>query len=112
MPSAVNLPPDAQIMLRREGVASTVLVETKTEAPEKVHVEVPVFDEASMQRSLDNEQLRDMFNTHKAIRVRFVRLQNEVLDTLKAKHFAVIAEQKISNEIAEREKEKQVRLDI
>lgn len=125
MPSAVNLPPDAQIVLRREGVASTMLVETKTvtsrvenenenpeKVPEKVHVEVPVFDDASMQRSLDNEQLRDMFNTHKAIRLRFVRLQNDVLDTLKGKHLAVIAEQKISNEIAEREKEKQVRVEI
>ncbi|CRG82796.1 hypothetical protein PISL3812_00142 [Talaromyces islandicus] len=117
MPSAVNLPLDAQITLRREGAAGTVLVETKTvtpsrvehpdKVPEKMHVEVPVFDEASMQRSLDNEQLRDMFNTHKAVRLRFVRLQNNVLDTLKAKHLAVIAEQKMSNEIAEREKEKQ-----
>lgn len=121
MPSAVNLPPDVQIVLRREGVDSTVLVETKTVTPssvenpasqEKVHVEVPVFDEASMQRSLDNEQLRDMFSRHKAVRLRFVRLQNDVLDTLKGKHLAVIAEQKIRNEIAEREKEKQVRITI
>ncbi|KAH8690566.1 hypothetical protein BGW36DRAFT_306128 [Talaromyces proteolyticus] len=117
-PSGITLPPDAQISLRREGVTSTVLVETRSVMPaptaveppaveEKLHVEVPVFDEAAVQRSLENEQLKDMLDKHKAQRSRFVHLQNGLLDTLKEKHLAIIAERITANKQEEAEKQKQ-----
>ncbi|OKL63283.1 hypothetical protein UA08_01867 [Talaromyces atroroseus] len=127
-PSAVNLPPNAHISLKKHEAAagrgaatSTVLVETKplrsTEAdhPEgeaqgqgvTLQVEVPVFDEAALQRSMDDAQLKSLFERHREERSRFVRLQNELLDSLKEAHLVVIAERKRQNAIAEKEKQEQ-----
>lgn len=117
-PSAVNLPPNAHISLKKNesGGANTVIVETKptrtteTERPEDVQiqgtlqVEVPVFDEAAMNRTMEDAQLKELFERHKAERSRFVQLQNELLDSLKAAHLAVVAEKRLSNEKAEKAK--------
>jgi hypothetical protein len=127
-PSAVNLPANAHISLKKndgEGGAatSTVLVETKPIGPSEaehteedvqeqgvtLQVEVPVFDEAALQRSIDDAQLKSLFERHKEERERFVRLQNELVDSLKAAHLLAVAERKKTNELAEKEKEEQVR---
>jgi hypothetical protein len=127
-PSAVNFPPNAHISLKKHEagggpVTSTVLVETKpirpTEAENSeeeaqgqgvtLHVEVPVFDEAALQRSMDDAQLKSLFERHKIERSRFVHLQNELLDSLKQTHLVVVAERKKQNAIVEKEKQEQVR---
>lgn len=137
-PSAVNLPPNAHISLKKNEAAgagaergegaskptSTVLVETKpiriaeAEASEKeaqeqetvLKVEVPVFDEAALQRSMEDARLRSLFESHKAQRSRFLRLQNELLDCLKAAHLIDVANRKSANEVAEQAKQEQVRI--
>ncbi|PCG97123.1 Hypothetical protein PENO1_064830 [Penicillium occitanis (nom. inval.)] len=117
-PSAVNLPPNAHISLKKNesGGANTVIVETKpvrtveTERAEDaqiqgtLQVEVPVFDEAAMNRTMEDAQLKELYERHKAERSRFVQLQNELLDSLKAAHLAVVAERRLNNEKAEKAK--------
>ncbi|KAF3397403.1 hypothetical protein DPV78_008168 [Talaromyces pinophilus] len=117
-PSAVNLPPNAHISLKKNesGGANTVIVETKsvrtveTERAEDaqiqgtLQVEVPVFDEAAMNRTMEDAQLKELYERHKAERSRFVQLQNELLDSLKAAHLAIVAERRLNNEKAEKAK--------
>ncbi|KAI7973266.1 hypothetical protein EIK77_004543 [Talaromyces pinophilus] len=121
-PSAVNLPPNAHISLKKNesGGANTVIVETKpvrtveTERAEDaqiqgtLQVEVPVFDEAAMNRTMEDAQLKELYERHKAERSRFVQLQNELLDSLKAAHLAVVAERRLNNEKAEKAKKEWV----
>lgn len=117
-PSAVNLPPNAHISLKKNdgGGASTVIVETtpirtaETERPEDaqmrgiLQVEVPVFDQDATNRTMEDAQLKELFERHKAERSRFLQLQNELLDSLKAAHLAVVAEKKLNNSKAEKAK--------
>lgn len=121
-PSAVNLPPNAHISLKKNesGGANTVIVETKpvktveTERPEDaqiqgtLQVEVPVFDEAAVNRTMEDAQLKELFERHKAERSRFVQLRNELLDSLKEAHLAVVAERRLNNEKAEKAKKEWV----
>ncbi|EED13716.1 conserved hypothetical protein [Talaromyces stipitatus ATCC 10500] len=117
-PSSVNLPPNAHISLKKNsgGRANTVIVETnpvktvETERPEKsqgqgtLQVEVPVFDEAAIKRTKEDGQLKRLLEKHKAERARFVQFRNELLDSLKTAHLAVIAEKRLSNDRIEEEK--------
>ncbi|KAL1988659.1 hypothetical protein VTN96DRAFT_8359 [Rasamsonia emersonii] len=115
--SSVALPPSTQITVqRKEGNVDTVLIETKAETPEPTEtsegeeilkVEVPLFDEAALQRSLDNPELKEMYESHKMERLRFIALQNETLDSLRQKHSAAIAEKKLDNERMEKAKSEQ-----
>lgn len=121
-PSAVNLPPNAHISLKKNesGGANTVIVETKpvrtveteraedTQIQGTLQVEVPVFDEAAMNRTMEDAQLKELYERHKAERSRFVQLQNELLDSLKAAHLAVVAERRLNNEKAEKAKKEWV----
>jgi hypothetical protein len=121
-PSAVNFPPNAHISLKKNegGGANTVIVETKpvrtvkTERPEEaqaqatLQVEVPVFDEAAIDRTREDAQLKELLERHKAERSRFVQLQNELLDSLKAAHLAVVAGKRLSNSKTEKAKKEWV----
>jgi hypothetical protein len=98
------------------GGPDTVIVETKpvrtveSERPDDaqtqgtLQVEVPVFDEAAMNRTMEDAQLKELFERHKGERSRFVQLQNELLDSLKAAHLAVVAEKRLNNNKAEKAK--------
>ncbi|KAL1968117.1 hypothetical protein VTN77DRAFT_2248 [Rasamsonia byssochlamydoides] len=106
--SSVALPPSTHITVqRKEGNIDTVLIEAKAEIPDSAEppqeqeilkVEVPLFDEAALQRSLDNPDLKEMYESHKMERLRLIAFQNEILDSLKQKHSVAIAEKKLDNE--------------
>lgn len=118
--SSVALPPSTQITVqKKEGNVDTVLIETKAETPELTEtsegeeilkVEVPLFDEAALQRSLENPELKELYESHKMERLRFIALQNETLDSLRQKHGVAIAEKKSDNERMEKAKSEQVRI--
>lgn len=123
-PSAVNLPPNAHISLKKNesGGANTVIVETTparttesersedAQAQGTLQVEVPVFDEAAINRTMEDAQLKELFERHQAERSRFLQLQNELLDSLKSAHLALVAEKRENNSKAEKAKKDWVSL--
>lgn len=120
--STVFLPPSTQFTVqRKEGNVNTVLIEPKAEIPdatttpegeETLKVEVPVYDDVALQRSLDNPELKEMYETHKMESLRLVALQNEILESLKGKYLTAIAEKKLDNERSEKTKRGQVRVSM
>jgi len=118
----VFLPPSTQFTVqRKEGNVNTVFIEAKAEIPdatttsegeETLKVEVPVFDDVALQRSLDNPELKEMYETHKMESLRLVALQNEILESLKGKYLTAIAEKKLDNERSEKTKRGQVRVSM
>ncbi|KAL2219242.1 hypothetical protein M432DRAFT_340225 [Thermoascus aurantiacus ATCC 26904] len=112
--STVLLSPTSQITVREgEGSVDKVYVEAKREdshvvdsreQSETVRVEVPIFDEAASQRSLESPELREMYESHKRERSRHIVLENDVLNALRSRHRAAVTEKQLDNERVENEK--------
>lgn len=104
-----------------QGGIDKYTVETKSEAahlPQQSEVdktvatEVPVYDDAAMQRSLNNPELIRLLEKHKAERDRLIALREDLLELSKTRHREVISERKIRNERIERQREEQVKTSL
>ena len=104
-----------------QGGIDKYTVETKSEAahlPQQSEVdktvatEVPVYDDAAMQRSLNNPELIRLLEKHKAERDRLIALREDLLELSKTRHRKVISERKIRNERIERQREEQVKTSL
>lgn len=107
-PSAISLPAHAHISFKKSegGRTNTVLLEVQPigavesgraenqSRETTLHVEVPVFDEAARRRTQEDADLQNLYEKHKEERRRFMALQNELLDRLKAAHQALLEEKK------------------
>jgi hypothetical protein len=73
-------------------------------------VEVPVHDEAALQRSLGSLELRRMRELHEAEISRHIALQNQLMLSLREQRHDIVANRRLANEHSEKEKCEQVSL--
>lgn len=126
-PSAAILPPNTQVTISKgdEGVervflerphdlptsnAVSVTSTSTTDSIPKVEVEVVTFDEASLQRSLDDPELSEMMERHKMEKSRHMAFQDAALETLRRRHQTAVSEAQSKNQRLEDEKREKVRL--
>lgn len=119
-PSAVLLPPASQPTAARDSEKSKTSVETKsTETPRSedenkaLKLEIPVFDNESLQRSLDSEELQQMRESHEAERNRHLAYQDVFMRELRQKQQTAVADTLTENKkLEEQKREKVSTLDI
>ena len=85
------------------GVSGSARPENQS-GQQTLQVEVPVFDEAARRRTQENIDLQNLYEKHREMRCRFIALQNELLDRLKAAHVALVEEKKLEYREAEQAK--------
>ena len=133
-PSSVLLPPEAQITVAKgERGEDKVFVESRTNesqqlpptsAPNETQptsapnpneengsvmkLEIPVFDNESLQRSLVNPELVRMREAHRLERNRHVAFQDAVMNQLRCRQQAAVASQLSDNKRTEDEKREKV----
>lgn len=117
--STVLLPSSAQITVKKGGnEVDKVCIETKrertptTEQKEEddtIKVEVPIFDDAALQRSTQDPQLREMVESHRAQARRHIAFQRELLKTLSESHEKYVADKTSEHEREVDEKREKVR---
>ncbi|RAL02800.1 uncharacterized protein BO80DRAFT_18422 [Aspergillus ibericus CBS 121593] len=116
-PSSVLLPPAAQITVaKNEKGVERVYVESRpleSQNPDSpvenqvLRLEIPVFDNESLQRSLDDTQLRQMREAHVAERNRHNDFQDAFMAQLRRRQQSIVADQLAENkrlEVKKREK--------
>jgi hypothetical protein len=125
-PSATTSPPNAQVTISKgdEGVervslegprnpaTSNAVSITSTSASEsipKVEVKVPTFDEASLQRSLNDPELSEMMERQKMEKSRHMAFQDAALETLRRRHQSAVSEAQSENQRRQDEKREKVR---
>ncbi|KAJ5918322.1 hypothetical protein N7454_010697 [Penicillium verhagenii] len=121
VPSATVSPPTAQVTISKgDESVERVFIETPPELPTsnavsiksnstaeslpKVEVEIPTFDAASLQRSLDDPELSEMTERHKMEKNRHMAFQDAALDILRRRHQTAVSEAQIENQRREDEK--------
>ncbi|KAJ5797996.1 uncharacterized protein N7503_007292 [Penicillium pulvis] len=127
-PSATTSPPTAQITISKsdEGVeqvfierpsnppasnAVSVTSTSTTDSIPKVEVEIPTFDAASLQRSLDDPELSEMMERHKMEKSRHMAFQDAALETLRRRHQTAVSDAQSENQRREDEKREKNDLD-
>ncbi|KAJ5632812.1 hypothetical protein N7490_009151 [Penicillium lividum] len=126
VPSASTTPPDTQVVIPKseEGV-ERVFIESPREPPTsnavsitsastidtvpRVEVKIPTFDAASLQRSLDDSQLKEMMERHKMEKSRHMAFQDVALKILRRRHQTAVSEAQSENQRREEEKREKVR---
>ncbi|PLB52539.1 hypothetical protein P170DRAFT_472427 [Aspergillus steynii IBT 23096] len=110
-PSAVLLPPAAQVMVAKNDGKNRVYLETKPdETPRSdgenkvLKLEIPVFDNESLQRSLDSEELQQMREAHQMERNRHLTYQDVFMRELRQKQQATVADTLAENKKMEEQK--------
>lgn len=76
---------------------------------EVLKVEIPVCDDAALQRSVNDPELAEMFEVHKAQRNRYLEFQTASLDELRRKQQTAVAEMLSRHKRLEDEKREMVR---
>jgi hypothetical protein len=71
-------------------------------------VEIPLFDDAALQRSIQHPELKEMVQCHKAQGRRHIALQRELLNILQHSHRELLAEKQKDHERLENEKREKV----
>ncbi|KAJ5118957.1 hypothetical protein N7526_010594 [Penicillium atrosanguineum] len=119
-PSNEILPPNAQTSVSKgETGVDRLLLETKPEPPANDDVyqrpvtaveplprlEIPIFDNESMQRSVDDPELSAMHERHRMERNRHVAFQDAAISTLRRRHQTAVSERQVENKRLEEEKE-------
>ncbi|OJJ44243.1 hypothetical protein ASPZODRAFT_2112226 [Penicilliopsis zonata CBS 506.65] len=107
-PSSILLPPTAQITIARgeSGQENVVVVESQSEprtssatteslqqeqqSEQPLKVEVPVYDSAALQRSMNDPQLVEMHELHQLERNRHIAFQNAAISLLRQKQQAAL----------------------
>lgn len=114
-PSAVLLPPAAQISVAKgEGGIDKYYVESKINGPQGnesaeeesqvLKLEIPVFDNESLRRSLENADLRQMRESQKMERNRHIAFQDACMSQLRRDHQNIVADRLTANKLSEEEK--------
>ncbi|KAJ9310388.1 hypothetical protein DTO217A2_167 [Paecilomyces variotii] len=106
--STVLLPSSAQITVKKgENDVDKVCIETKrertptTDHKEQEHVfkvEVPIFDDAALQRSIQDPQLKGLVESHRAQARRHIAFQRELLNALSDSREKAMAERRSEHE--------------
>lgn len=118
-PSAVLLPPAAQITVAKgEGGVDKYYVESKINEPPGhdgadeespvLRLEIPVFDNESVRRSLENADLRQMRESQKMEKNRHMTFQNAFMSELRRNHQTIVADRLAANKRSEEEKREKV----
>lgn len=118
-PSAVLLPPAAQVTVTKsEGGVDKVYVESKAnDAPDTptprdddqyLKLEIPVFDHDTLQRSLENQELIRMRESHRLEKNRFLAFQDTLLDRLRSNQQTAMSEKLSENKRLQEEKRERV----
>lgn len=89
--------------------AVSVTSTSTTDSIPKVEVEVPTFDAASLQRSLDDPELSEMTERHKLEKSRHMAFQDAALEILRRRHQTAVSEAQSENQRREDEKREKVR---
>lgn len=122
-PSSVLLPPHSQVLVSKGDIGiDHVYLEQKREAPssnglrprpataESLPIlEIPRFDEESLQRSLDDPELGEMQERHRMERNRHMAFQDTALSIVRHRHQKAISDRQSDNERQEEEKREKVR---
>lgn len=122
-PSSVLLPPHSQVLISKgETGVEHVFLEQKKDPPTSNNVisrpatteslaklEIPLFDKASLQRSLDDPELAEMLERHRMERNRHMAFQDAALSIVRQRHQNAISERYSENERLEEEKREKVR---
>ncbi|KAE8315579.1 hypothetical protein BDV41DRAFT_177963 [Aspergillus transmontanensis] len=114
-PSTVLLPPAAQITVAKgEGGVDKYYVESKINEPlghdgadeesPVLRLEIPVFDNESVRRSLENADLRQMRESQKMEKNRHMTFQDAFMSELRRNHQTIVADRLASNKRSEEEK--------
>ncbi|KAA8645805.1 hypothetical protein EYZ11_008759 [Aspergillus tanneri] len=113
-PSTVLLPSAAQIRVTKVEGGDTVYVKPKTNETHKLDsadevnkvlkLEIPVFDNESLQRSLNNAELQQMRESHKIERNRHIAFQNDIMRELRRKQQDAVADRLAQNRKLEDQK--------
>ncbi|EIT77919.1 hypothetical protein Ao3042_05821 [Aspergillus oryzae 3.042] len=114
-PSAVLLPPAAQITVAKgEGGVDKYYVESKINEPRGhdgadeespvLRLEIPVFDNESVRRSLENADLRQMRESQKMEKNRHMTFQDAFMSELRRNHQTIVADRLAANKRSEEEK--------
>lgn len=118
-PSAVLLPPSSHVTVARgDGGRDRVYVESRPEdAPQKsdqmednetTKLEVPFYDNETLQRSIDNPELNQMRESQKLERNRHLGFQSAAMNRLRRQQQASVADRLSENKRLEDEKREQV----
>lgn len=122
-PSSVVIPPNAQISVSKgETGVDRVYVETKRASPTSHDVyqrpataveslpklEIPIFDNEAIQRSVDDPELNEMLDRHRMERDRHIAFQEAALSILRRRHQTAVSERQSENKRLEQEKEEKV----
>lgn len=115
-PSAVLLPPAAQVTVAKNDGKNRYYLEAKpNETPRSssdenkvLKLEIPVFDNVSLQRSLDSEELQQMREAHRMERNRHLAFQDVFMRGLRQKQQATVADTLAENKKLEEQKREKV----
>jgi hypothetical protein len=122
-PSSALLPPDSQVLVSKGDTGvDHVYLEQKKQAPTSNDVlprpptseslaklEVPLFDQESLQRSLDDPELSEMLERHRLEKNRHMAFQDAALSIARQRHQTAISDRYSDNERLEEEKRVKVR---
>ncbi|KAH8426568.1 uncharacterized protein LDX57_004305 [Aspergillus melleus] len=109
-PSAVLLPPPAQVTVAENDRKNRIYVEAKPDTPRAedenkvLKLEIPVFDNESLQRSLDSEELQQMRDAHQMEMNRHLAFQDMFMRQLRQKQQTTVADSLSANKKLEEEK--------
>ncbi|KAF7121846.1 hypothetical protein CNMCM5793_009400 [Aspergillus hiratsukae] len=113
-PSTVLIPPAAQITVARgQGGVDKIYVESRRsesqnpisgEESQVLKLEIPIYDKETLQRSLENEELVHLRESHKSERDRHVAFQDNFLMQLRRNHQVVVAGRLSENKALEEQK--------
>ncbi|KAJ5965834.1 hypothetical protein N7481_012548 [Penicillium waksmanii] len=117
-PSSVLLPPDSNVLVSKGDTGvDHVYLEQKKQAPTSndmlprpptseslAKLEIPLFDEESLQRSLDDPELSEMLERHRLEKDRHMVFQDAALSITRQRHQTAISERYADNERLEEEK--------
>lgn len=125
-PSSTLLPPDAQANTWNSAKESDhVFLEPTLEPTHPIHedagpdqptapplprLEIPVYSEESLQRSLDDPELGQMNERHRLEKDRYLAFQDAAFGILRRRHQTAVSERQSENERREEEKREKVRL--
>ncbi|KAJ5639634.1 uncharacterized protein N7484_007496 [Penicillium longicatenatum] len=127
-PSVTTSPPNAQVTISKgdEGVERVLLEGPRnpptsnavsinststSESIPKVEVKVPTFDEASLQRSLNDPELSEMMERQKMEKSRHMAFQDAALEILRRRHQSAVSEAQSENQRREDEKREKNEID-
>jgi hypothetical protein len=112
--STVLLPPAAQITVARgQGGVDKIYVESRRsesqnpisdEETQVLKLEIPIFDKETLQRSLENEELVQLRESHKSERDRHVAFQDNFLMQLRRNQQVAVADRLSENKALEEQK--------